>query len=448
MDIAQTAVALKPATTIKELSHQLSQLVKQPNVLQQLSIELAAPDLLGLLAANPNIEQCYWQDKSEQVELAGFGNAVELVGHNEADLARQLTLIDQLNATTVKELLWFSGFAFRPDRSASLPYCYFRLPQMTLMRDGQRTFLLLHIYGNEQFYRQRQQLLSLLTTLSWQPKLLTGSQFNRLFSIRHDTDYPSWQQSIAKLLAAIEAGEVDKVVLSRQSQIRTARAICPHALLKRWRALRPNGYGFMLQYGAQHFVGHSPEQLFRRQGQCLSTDALAGTVPLDQPEALATLANDQKLIHEHALVANYIEHQLRPLASAVVRSQVQPLQLRNIAHRHCTIQAALHRDTATMDIINSLHPTPAVGGFPRQQALAYIQQHDRSRGWYAGGVGVIGRHRGNSYADFSVAIRCALIAHNKMTCFTGVGIVKGSDPAIEWTELDNKLTSVLEALHG
>ena len=88
------------------------------------------------------------------------------------------------------------------------------------------------------------------------------------------------------------------------------------------------------------------------------------------------------------------------------------------------------------EIIHKLHPTPAVGGYPKKQALEAIEEIEPfERGWYAAPVGWVGYDR----AEFAVAIRSSLIVKNKVALFAGAGIVSGSQPEAEWEELENKI---------
>ncbi len=93
-----------------------------------------------------------------------------------------------------------------------------------------------------------------------------------------------------------------------------------------------------------------------------------------------------------------------------------------------------------------LHPTPAVGGFPREEAVRLIREHEGlDRGWYAGPVGwVDGRGEG----EFVVGIRSALVQGNMATLYAGCGIVRDSDPESEYRESVLKLQPMLSALGG
>ena len=91
--------------------------------------------------------------------------------------------------------------------------------------------------------------------------------------------------------------------------------------------------------------------------------------------------------------------------------------------------------------MEALHPTAAVGGVPRGQALAYIEKVEGlDRGWYAGGVGWA---ESGGDGEVAVALRCGLLRGEEAILYAGAGIVAGSDPAAEIAETDLKMGPML-----
>jgi len=119
------------------------------------------------------------------------------------------------------------------------------------------------------------------------------------------------------------------------------------------------------------------------------------------------------------------------------------MKLVRVQHLMTGIEGELNKDISDQEILECLHPTPAVGGYPQDKAkelIAEIEPFDR--GWYSGPVGWISKDS----ADFAVAIRSGLITKNKLRIYAGAGIVKGSDPDNEWNEIESKIATFLKVL--
>ena len=132
------------------------------------------------------------------------------------------------------------------------------------------------------------------------------------------------------------------------------------------------------------------------------------------------------------------------LADKAMVSDLQILPLRHIQHIKREIEATLLPDVSDWQLLQKLHPTPAVGGSPRRKALALIRSLEQhQRGWYAGACGFISE----DVSEFTVAIRSGLCTPHALYLYTGAGILQGSEPDQEWQELDSKLNSMLGAWH-
>jgi menaquinone-specific isochorismate synthase len=117
------------------------------------------------------------------------------------------------------------------------------------------------------------------------------------------------------------------------------------------------------------------------------------------------------------------------------------LKLNQVQHLYTQCQGILKPDLTDADILPKLHPTPAVGGFPRTQALQLIEELEPfARGWYAAPVGWVGF----DCAEFAVAIRSGLVDLDRLLLFAGAGIVIGSQPEAEWAEIENKIRHFTE----
>jgi isochorismate synthase EntC len=124
------------------------------------------------------------------------------------------------------------------------------------------------------------------------------------------------------------------------------------------------------------------------------------------------------------------------------------LTLRDVHHLYTPITAHRRDDVEILRLVERLHPSPAVGGAPRQDALAFIREHeDWDRGWYASPVGWLDA---GGDGEFAVALRSALVDERggSATLFAGCGIVGESVPEDEFVESELKLRAMRDAFAG
>lgn len=252
-----------------------------------------------------------------------------------------------------------------------------------------------------------------------------------------------WHQNIDSVLTKFADLQLDKIVLARQSTLTFTEDIQPQSLLLLLQPHNLHSYHFCFQINpTTAFIGTSPERLYYRHDRLLKTEAIAGTrhrggsSQLDR--ALSDdLRNSAKDIREHLLVVNNIRETLAELCDQVtIDRQLTILKLNKVQHLYTQYHGTLKPDLTDADILPRLHPTPAVGGFPRHQALQMIHKLELfERGWYAAPVGWV------SYAEteFAVAIRSGLIDRDRLLLFAGAGIVSGSQAEEEWAEIENKI---------
>ncbi len=148
---------------------------------------------------------------------------------------------------------------------------------------------------------------------------------------------------------------------------------------------------------------------------------------------------------EHAVVVRVLAEGLRAVCADVQTPPApQLLRLHNVQHLHTPITARVRTGRSVLDLVERLHPTPAVGGYPREAALRLIRDREGlDRGWYAGPLGWVDA-RGEG--EFAVALRSALLRGSEATLFAGCGIVADSQPESEYAESALKMRPLLAAL--
>ncbi len=264
----------------------------------------------------------------------------------------------------------------------------------------------------------------------------------------------SFEEMVAEALEVIGRGELAKVVLARQVDVTMGEAIDIAALLRRWHRLEPNCAVFALPTPDGRFVGASPELLVHRAGLRVHSRPLAGTADrfVEAREGLLPrqLLRSQKDGNEHRLVVDAIAAALQPLCSELdVPSRPHLVHLHNLTHLGTSLTGTLARAPdggvpTALHLVAALHPTPAVGGVPRDEARSLITDLEpRSAGNYAGPVGYVDA-RGDG--RWMLGIRAMTVNGRTARLTAGVGIVRGSEPTTELEETNLKFTSVFDAL--
>lgn len=255
----------------------------------------------------------------------------------------------------------------------------------------------------------------------------------------------SWTRLVEGIKAEIGQGTVKKVVAARRVTLQLSEAPRPADILERLNESAPLCARFCLRVGRKTFLGATPERLVKRTGRSVVTEALAGSISAAAPNADITLLQSDKDRREHAYVIDAICEALRPLCETLeAPTEPEVRHLQAIYHLRTPVRATLASDVHILDLVARLHPTPAVGGLPRERALEFITFHERAeRGWYAAPVGWIDS-AGNG--EFVVALRSSLIAGDKVHVYAGAGIVEGSDSSSEYAETELKLGGMLGAL--
>jgi isochorismate synthase len=272
------------------------------------------------------------------------------------------------------------------------------------------------------------------------------------FHASADRPHGVYRGLVEKAVAAIREGDLEKVVLARSCTVVGSRPFETLALLRNLRALHPSCTIFALARGSVTFLGATPERLVRLEGGLVHADAVAGSAPRGrtarQDDRFAReLLESKKDQEEHSVVVRCVLTGLARHCEALSAPQAPGLlRTDGIQHLHTPIEGRL-RDpsrTTVLDLVAELHPTPAVGGAPREDALAWLRSHEGlERGWYAGPLGWL---TPEGEGEFTVALRSMLLRGAEATLYAGAGIVAGSDPEAELVETRLKLRTALGAL--
>lgn len=267
------------------------------------------------------------------------------------------------------------------------------------------------------------------------------------FSVRAARPPADWQAAVAEATRRIRAGELDKVVLARLVEIEADRAFDVGTVLLRLAQQFPGCFLYLVD----GFCGASPELLVARDGHTVRAHPMAGTKPRrGDPDADAALAAEllasATYRHEHQVTIDAVHDTLLAFSSYVdYEPEPSVVPLANVVHLATQVEGHLSAPPASiLELVDALHPTPAVCGRPRDaalEAIAELEQLDRGR--YAGAVGWVDAD-GNG--AFAVSIRGAEIDGTRARLIAGNGVVGDSDPPTELIETRAKLQAMLAAL--
>lgn len=260
-----------------------------------------------------------------------------------------------------------------------------------------------------------------------------------------------YHTAVQVALEEIRSGAYEKVVLARGIELKADQPWQPLIALNRLRERFSGCFTFSYGGGAAgSFIGATPERLLQIRDGHLLTEAIAGSAPRgatagEDAKFASQLLSSEKDQHEHAYVRDSI---IRRLANLGVEAKAQGtprlLPLANVQHLRTQINAEVGNSVHLLDMLADMHPTPAVGGTPREAAVPRIKDLEKiDRGLYAG---VVGWFNHLNEGEMVVSIRSALIEGDTAKLYAGAGIVEGSDPEKEMRETEMKLRALLDVL--
>ena len=269
------------------------------------------------------------------------------------------------------------------------------------------------------------------------------------FTVAPLTDIDRYLAAVATAREAVRDGRLTKAVIAREVTVSSPEQINVHAVLLRLKAT----FGSSYRYSIDGFIGASPELLISVEGNTVRSRPLAGTTPrtgdpeTDQRAAAELLASEKNQI-EHRVVIDMIHDTLLPWCSYLDwEPEPSVLSVANVQHLATMLEGQLSDPRPhVMELVRALAPTPALGGFPKAEALALIAEAEGFvRGNYGGAVGWV-----NAVGDgtWAVAIRCAELSPDRRSArlVAGGGIVADSEPFSELAETQAKLQAMLSAI--
>ena len=392
------------------------------------------------------LPKLYWSGREDGLVVAAVGVADLLEGEVLEGVEALHKRLAPLLASGDPQLRFYGGLRFDPIREPNAEWAGFGAYRFVIPRfellvgEGEATLVCNLLLPRDA--QRHAEILEQIEHLSFSREASDAALPAPL--CRVDAPGPSgWKNNVERVLSGSSEGRLGKVVLARRAEFGFAEKVDAPLLAERLEAATPGCFHFCLepQEGVA-FVGASPERLFRREGRSIQSEAVAGTRPrgaseADDAELRDELLRSQKDRSEHDYVRISVKESLEPLCDELeVEEDVSEMKLAGGRHLRSWVRGTLREGVTDAEVLDALHPTPAVGGYPKQEALGEIRALEPfDRGWYAGPVGWIGAEG----SEFAVGIRSGLVRGNRLALFSGAGIVAGSMPEDEWIEIEQKI---------
>lgn len=416
-------------------------------------------------------ERTFWKEPVNGESIVGLG-VLKTIDSEEKSLKRFQEIEQEWKSvleTSIHTMtpesenvigpILFGGFSFDPTKEktdlwSDFPEAKFYLAKYTLCKKSKNLFLTTNLFLTEldhvdqvlkEVERDEEQLFASLK------KVKRDSDYEPSFR-ESEVDVENWLKSVETVVSHIKEGKLEKAVLARELKLEADQSFNIHTILENLEKKQPTSYIFAIESGVSTFLGATPERLIKKDNHqlystCLAGSIKRGTTEVEDMQLANELLEDPKNLAEHQFVVDMITKELQDVCMSITKpNQPTIFKARDIQHLYTPIFGEVKDHVHLLSIIERLHPTPALGGFPQNKALEEIRIHEAlDRGWYAAPIGWMD---GNGNGEFAVAIRSALFKQHEASLFAGCGIVEGSVANKEYDETMIKLKPMLNAIGG
>lgn len=412
-------------------------------------------------------ERFFWKGPEGDFVIAGLGICAQIQSDQDAD--RFFHVEKEWKRFTENALVYntykvngtgpslFGGFSFDPLKEKTALWskysaALFHLPKYMLTIIKGEAYFTTNLVCTQhddlslfdKVMKERQEVLS----LSNHKPVLAKLEIKEIVEMNPE----AWKQTITEVVHDFVGSELKKVVLARELRLHFTDVIQAESVLKNLLDEQRDSFTFAFESNGDCFIGASPERLVKKDGASLFSACLAGSIgrgatPEEDGKLGDELLNDQKNLIEHQYVVDMIKAAMQETCDEVILpDQPELMKMKYIQHLYTPVIGKNREGTSILHLVNRLHPTPALGGLPKQAAVDKIREVEQlDRGLYAAPLGWLD-YRGNG--EFAVAIRSGLIQGNEASLFAGCGIVADSNAESEYKETSIKFRPMLAALGG
>lgn len=411
----------------------------------------------------------FWEHPQSEIAISA-GSSVACIDASGVDrFAEIASKIEQIeeNAHHYSEvdhslagIHFLGGFSFTDDHEeqwSSFGDARFIVPRWCFVKDGKFGMVTVNAFlePEESIEEFTSFLIKRLDTVSERlSKYLANTDMLSPYSELKRELVPEkaeWMKNISQAVDEIKEGSYKKTVLARTIRLTAKKEFNVTQALNSLRETYTSSFTFLVQFDENAaFLGSTPERILSSWSDIVQTEALAGSIDRGRTASedvfyRKQLLSSEKDHMEHDFVVTALRDALEPICSKLeIPDQAEVKKYPNVQHLYSPIKGILKSQTNVLQVLEAIHPSPAVGGFPTEQSMSHIRRLEHfDRGWYAAPVGWI---CSSGRSEFSVAIRSALVLKNEAILYAGCGIVEGSDPEKEWHETQIKFIPMISAL--
>lgn len=258
------------------------------------------------------------------------------------------------------------------------------------------------------------------------------------------TTFDHYQKGYTKFHNALVNSKLKKLVLSRTFELVRSEELSAGLSFQRACKKYPDNFIFLCNSAESGtWLGCSPEVLVSGQNGNWKTDALAGTKKTSEIDNDVIWDNKNRL--EQQIVIEYMQEQLLKADIKSTYSEPKTIQSGNLAHLKSEFTFHIDDSSKIGNLLNLLHPSPAVCGFPKKEAFDFIIENEGyDRKYYSGFLGYLDV---DNKTDLFVNLRCMQIFKDNLRLFAGGGILPSSELILEWKETEYKLQTILSIIN-
>lgn len=412
-------------------------------------------------------ERFFWKDPSDDMIIVGMGitkqiksdQAADRFFHVEKEWKELLTgsiVNNPYSGSGIGPLL-FGGFSFDPykhktDLWNNYSNSQFHLPTYMLSIINGQTFMTTNIVctKDDDFSLFSEMMNERMLLLNTRGRKIDAHTVNPIETKEFAPE--KWKKTVEEVVNDLKKGPLKKVVLARELRLLFNDYVESEAVLSRLHQEQHDSFIFAFEANGDCFIGASPERLVKKQGNKVFSTCLAGSIPRGKTKEVdkllgEKLLSDHKNLVEHQFVVGMIKEALEESCENVILpDKPQLMKIRDIQHLYTPVIGNCREDASLLLLVERLHPTPALGGLPKKEAVEKIRQiEELDRGFYAAPLGWLDYQENG---EFAVSIRSGLIQGKEASLFAGCGIVADSDPDSEYSETSLKFRPMLTALGG